>query len=212
MRNQVNCRLAYWRVAVLPNVMASSRDIFPDNKAEISGTPIARIIGALVGKSRNKSASTSSTAPQDIIASKRASHRAYSQSRGGNRTKGCNAISVAMPPTLSLRQSAMLRPVLSMTSSARAMRLLSAGASAAAINGSFALSAAYASATWSARILARRSGSTSGIGAMPSSNVRKYRPVPPTRTGNTPLPCASAIASFASAAHRAAEQALRPSR
>src|SRR5690606_3562823 len=69
------------------------------------------------------------------------------------------------------------------TSSALAMRLLSPGLSLAAPAGSSRTSAAKLSATLAARTSARMAGSIGGTGAMPSSSVRRHRPVPPTRIG-----------------------------
>ena len=57
-------------------------------------------------------------------------------------------------------------------------------------------SAAWASATGSARTASRIAGSISGTGAMPSSRVRIYRPVPPTRIGSAPAAWASAISAL----------------
>ena len=54
-------------------------------------------------------------------------------------------------------------------------------------------------------------GSIGGTGAIPSSRVRRYSPVPPARIGSRPSPWTSAISLRAIAAQSAAEQGRAPS-
>ncbi len=192
--------------------MASSRVISPRSRAAISATPMARITGASPANCLDNSAATSSTAPCSIIAAKRRSQRSYSQRRGGSSNSGLHSICPAIPPALSRRQSAKLRRLLRTTSSARFMRLSSLPCSTAAIAGSSDSKAAKASDVVIARTAPRTSGLISGTGAMPSSNVRRYSPVPPTRIDKRSSLCAARISSLAAAAQSAAEQGEAPPR
>ena len=103
----------------------------------------------------------------------------------------------------------MVRPLRRYTSSARWMRWASVAWMRAPASGSMpassACSAAHPCACASAEIPARVASSACGIPDRPSSNARKYKPVPPARIGSLPRATMAAIAARASCANSAAE-------
>lgn len=82
-RNQLRCRLAYWRVEMVMRSSHSERESFPSRWASISRTPIAwREVAELAGRFR-----TSSIAPCSSIKVVRLAMRSANISRGQLRTK-----------------------------------------------------------------------------------------------------------------------------